>query len=374
MKLASRMDHIHSSGIRRVFDLAAKLKDPANLSIGQPDFPPPKQVLDAAADAIRGGFSAYTQTQGILELRQAVARKLKERNGIAADPENVLITSGVMGGITLAFTALIDPGDEFMMTDPFFLAYPHLVRLMEGVPVEVDTYPSFLPDIGRLKKALTERTKALVLNSPANPTGAVYPRSLVKKLAAFASSNDLLVISDEIYERFLYEGEHVSIGSLHEKTLTLNGFSKSHAVPGWRVGYATGPEELIAAMKKLQQYTFVCAPSFAQKALASTMDADIWEHVKHYREKRDRLCRELKGFRFTKPEGAFYLFPEAPGGDASAFVERAIQRGVLVIPGNVFSHRDTHFRISFAAPDREIERGIAVLRELAQARAEPAAR
>ena len=145
-------------------------------------------------------------------------------------------------------------------------------------------------------------------------------------------------------------------------------------MPGWRVGYATGPEELIAAMKKLQQYTFVCAPSFAQKALASTMDADIWEHVKHYREKRDRLCRELKGFRFTKPEGAFYLFPEAPGGDASAFVERAIQRGVLVIPGNVFSHRDTHFRISFAAPDREIERGIAVLRELAQARAEPAAR
>ena len=365
--IAKRMSKMESSGIRRIFDLAAKLKNPCNLSIGQPDFDTPEPVKQEAIKWIQAGFNKYTQTQGITELREEVAKKLRERNGITADAERVLITSGVMGGFYLACCVLFDPGDEVMMLDPYFVAYKQIVSLMGGRPVCVNTYPDFHPKAAAIKKAITEKTKAIIINSPNNPTGHVYRREDIKRIVEIAERNDILVISDEVYEPFVYAGEHVSPGSLSENVLTLNGFSKTASITGWRIGYAAGPAAIMEEMKKLQQYSFVCAPSFAQKAMVSTMDVDISAHIGRYRQRRDRLYDELHSlYPMKKPEGAFYLFPEARGESGAAFVEKAISKELLVIPGNAFSERDTHFRISYAAPEAQIERGIAILKELAR--------
>ena len=367
--ITDRSRRIDSSGIRKVFDLAARIEDPVNLSIGQPDFDVPEPIKRRAMEAMAGGFNKYTPTEGIGPLRERVAKRYSFLD-VATD--NVLITSGVSGGLLLAFLVLIEEGDEVIIPDPYFVMYKHLCRLSGGEPVFVDTYPGFKLTPEKLESAVTERTKLLILNSPSNPTGIAYTAEEIGELAEAAGRHDLLILSDEIYEGFLYDREHVHVARHYERTLTLSGFSKTLAMTGWRVGYAVGPERIIGEMAKIQQYTFVCAPSFAQHAALAAMDYDMSEQVACYKRKRDRIYSGLKdSFNVTKPSGAFYLFPEAPGGDGNAFVDRAIARKVLVIPGDVFSERKSHFRISFAAADEKIERGIAILNELAETAGEP---
>ncbi len=362
--IAERMGQIDSSGIRKVFDLASSLREPVNLSIGQPDFDVPEPIKARAMHAIETGHNKYTVTQGIPDLRKAVLRYEKRQSGISHS--SVLITSGVSGGILLAFMALINPGDRVAIPDPYFVMYKHLCRLMGGVPVYVDTYPDFRLTPKRLRKAGAADAKLLVLNSPCNPTGMVMPKSHLRKVAGWAEENDVFIVSDEIYRSFCYDGDCPSAASFTDKVLLLNGFSKSCAMTGWRLGYAIGPEPLIAEMKKLQQFSFVCAPSIAQYAGVVALRMSPERHVRAYQAKRDILYEGLRGkFRLQKPEGAFYAFVEAPGGDGDAFCKRAIERSVLVIPGSVFSERGTHFRISFAADDRVIEEGVEVLCSLA---------
>ncbi|GAB4343556.1 MAG: aminotransferase class I/II-fold pyridoxal phosphate-dependent enzyme [Candidatus Abyssubacteria bacterium] len=363
--LADRMKLIDSSGIRKVFDLAAKLKDPINLSIGQPDFDIPDEIKEVGIQSIREGFNRYTVTQGIPELREAVAEYYRSRHKVKF--EDVLITSGVSGGLMLAFIALVQPGDEVLLPDPYFVMYKHLANLFGGRPVFVDTYPDFTLRPERLEEKVSPRTKLLVINSPANPTGRVYRAAEYKAIAEFARRHNLFVITDEIYDHFIYDSAPDTFAKYYEKTLLLNGFSKSSAMTGWRLGYAAGPHEVIEAMKMLQQYSFVCAPSFAQKAGLAALDYDISGHIAEYRVKRDLIYEGLKGhFEVERPGGAFYIFPKAPGGDGVKFVERAIANNLLIIPGNVFSEKNTHFRISFAAPDETIKRGIDVLQRLAR--------
>lgn len=363
--IAKRMGRMESSGIRRVFDLAARMKEPVDLSIGQPDFDTPEPVKKEAIRWINAGFNKYTMTQGIRELREAVAERLKRKNSIDTDPEGVLITSGVMGGFYLACCVLINHGDEVIIPDPYFVAYKQMVSFAGGKPIYVDTYPDFHPNPADIKKAITDKTKAIILNSPNNPTGHVYSRQVISKIAEIAERNELIIISDEIYEPFIYLGEHVSPGSMYDGVLTLNGFSKTCSITGWRIGYATGPLEIINEMKKLQQYSFICAPSFAQKAMVKTMDPDISHHIERYRQRRDFLYKELKEhYPMPRPEGAFYLFPKAPLGTGTEFAQKAIENNLLVIPGSVFSERDTHFRISYAAPEEQIKRGIEILNRL----------
>jgi len=363
--LADRMKMIDSSGIRKVFDLAAKMKDPINLSIGQPDFDIPDEIKEAGIDAIRDGFNRYTVTQGIPELREAVSEHYKKQFGVK--PDDVLITSGVSGGLMLAFIALVQPGDEVLLPDPYFVMYKHLTNLFGGKAVFVDTYPDFTLRPERLEEKVTGKTKVLVINSPANPTGRVYKHDELQAIAEFARRHKLLVVSDEIYDRFIYDREFETFAKYYENTLVLNGLSKSSAMTGWRVGWAAGPHEIVESMKMLQQYSFVCAPSFAQKAALTAMDYDIGKHIGEYRSKRDLIYDGLKDhFEVEKPGGAFYIFPKAPGGDGVKFVEKAIANNVLIIPGNVFSEKNTHFRLSFAATDDTIERGIEVLQKLAK--------
>jgi len=363
--IANRMKMIDSSGIRKVFDLAAKLENPINLSIGQPDFDVPNEIKEVAIDSIREGFNSYTVTQGIQELRDAVCEDYRNLHGV--EFEDILITSGVSGGLTLAFIALVEEGDEVLLTDPYFVMYKHLANLFGGKPVFVDTYPDFAVLAEKLEEKVSPKTKMLVINSPSNPTGRIYSAEELRAIAEFARKHDLLVISDEIYDHFIYDQPHETFAKYYEKTLLLNGFSKSSAMTGWRVGYAAGPREVIESMKTLQQYSFVCAPSFAQKAGIAALSFDISKHIAEYRAKRDLIYEGLKGhFEVEKPGGAFYIFPKAPGGDGVKFVEKAIERNLLVIPGNVFSEENTHFRISFAASDDAIKQGVEILRQLAE--------
>ncbi|HVS38522.1 MAG TPA: aminotransferase class I/II-fold pyridoxal phosphate-dependent enzyme [Gemmataceae bacterium] len=363
--IADRMRHIESSGIRKVFELARSLKDPVNLSIGQPDFDVPTPIKDAAKAAIDGGANAYTVTQGIPELRAKIAADLRSR--YRHEDREVFITSGTSGGLVLALSCAVNPGDEVIVFDPYFVMYPHLVTLAAGTTVYVDTYPDFGLDVDRVRAALTPRTKAILLNSPANPTGRVYPREQVRDLAMLAYDRHILLISDEIYRVFCYDAPFSSPAEFNADVLVLDGFSKTYGMTGWRLGFAHGPRRIIEEMVKLQQFTFVCAPSMVQHAGVAALDCDPSEHVAEYHRKRDRIYEGIKDrYELVKPEGAFYLFPKAPHGTGTEFVAEAIRNQLLCIPGAVFSRRDTHFRLSYAADEKTLDRGVEILNRLAR--------
>jgi len=359
------MAGVDASGIRKVFDLAAKLTNPIDLSIGQPDFDVPEVCKERAIEAIRSGRNRYTVTQGDAELREAILADLRCEFGSFNGP--VLVTSGVSGGILLALLASVNPGDEVLIADPYFVMYKHLVTLLGAKPVFVNTYPDFRLRPERLEAAVTERTRMLILNSPCNPTGAVLAKDELIGAIAVAKRRGLLVLADECYNAFCFDGPFSSAWPLYDRVILLRGFSKTYAMTGWRLGYAVGPAPIIQAMTTLQQYTFVCGPAPLQAGAVVAFQTDPAAHVADFRARRDLIYDGLRErFRVTKPGGAFYMFPEAPGGSGTKFAERAIEAGVLIIPGGVFSQRDTHFRIAFAAKRDVLERGIEALNRLAR--------
>ncbi|MHC4679237.1 MAG: pyridoxal phosphate-dependent aminotransferase [Planctomycetota bacterium] len=366
--IADRTKLVDASGIRKVFALAAQLKDPVNFSIGQPDFDVPEALKEEAIQAIRAGQNSYSQTAGDEALKGKIAQRVAAEYGWE-DPA-VLVSSGVSGGLLLTFMATVNPGDEVIIPDPYFVMYKHLVNLVGGKCVFVDSYPDFELPVEKISRAITDRTKMIILNSPSNPTGVVYSDQQVRELARIAAERDVLVLTDEIYEAFCYDGACPSIAHYHAKSLVLKGFSKSHAMTGWRLGYIAAPaclRDVVEQMTKIQQYTFVCAPTPFQKAAIGALDYDVSDLVDGYRRKRDLLYEGLKDtFELVRPGGAFYAFVKAPGGaGATEFVEKAIKNNVLIIPGSVFSEKDTHFRISYATSDEKIGQGVEILRNLA---------
>jgi aspartate aminotransferase/aminotransferase len=391
--LADRTAKFDSSGIRKVFDLAAKMANPINLSIGQPDFPVPDAVKEAAIAAIRGDKNGYSQTQGIPDLRAKLQALVDERHHHA--DRRVLVTSGTSGSLVLAVLAMVNPGDEVIVFDPYFVMYPALVGMVGGKCVMVDTYPDFRIDAERVKAAITPRTKMILFNSPANPTGVVADEEELKAIAAIAREHNIVLVSDEIYREFCYDAPLLSPATWNDQTIVVDGFSKSYGVTGWRLGFVHGPSAIIDKMTMLQQYTFVCAPHPLQWAAVAALDVDMRPHIDAYRRKRDRVVNGLTeaGYNVAPPGGAFYVFPEVPAGvggsrggkstggasgthtgvqagaglgSGSEFVARAIENELLIIPGNIFSERDTHFRISYAASEETIERGLDVLVALNQ--------
>jgi aspartate/methionine/tyrosine aminotransferase len=361
--VAKRTSLIDASGIRKVFALAAELKDPINFSIGQPDFDVPEPLKQEAIKAIEAGMNRYSQTAGDRDFQDKIAARMSAEFGW--DDPAVLVTSGVSGGLLLAFMALINPGDEVIIPDPYFVIYKHVINLFGGKCVFVDAYPDFGLPVEKITEAITDKTKMIILNSPCNPTGLVYSEEQIKAMAKVATEKDVLVLTDEIYEQFCYDGPCTSIAKYHEKVLLMRGFSKSYAMTGWRLGYVAAPASLkpiIEEMTKIQQYTFVCAPTPFQKAALAALDYDVSDLVAGYAAKRNLLYDGLKDtFELTKPGGAFYAFVKAPGCSATEFVSKAIKNNVLIIPGNVFSERDTHFRISFATTEEKIQQGVEVL-------------
>ncbi|MHC5005282.1 MAG: pyridoxal phosphate-dependent aminotransferase [Planctomycetota bacterium] len=373
--ISDRCRAIDVSGIRRVFELGAKLADPINLSIGQPDFAVPEPIKSAAIDAIRADRNGYTLTQGSDELLGAITRRLREDVGWDApgDELGLMVTSGTSGALLLAFMALLNPGDEAIIGDPYFVIYPALGTLSGATVVYADTYPDFRMTAERVEPLITGRTRLLLVNSPGNPSGAVLSGAELRDLVELCEARGIVLVSDEIYDTFTYgdaleDGRCPSPARFGRQMLLVRGFGKTYGCTGWRMGYAAGPAPLVRQMAKLQQYTFVCAPSMAQAGCAAAFDVDMSAHVDAYRRKRDMVMSALDDVaRIAAPGGAFYAFVEVPaalGCTASEFVERAIERNVLVIPGSVFSRRDTHFRISYATDDDRLREGLAILRSL----------
>ena len=282
-----------------------------------------------------------------------------------------------LAALLLALLTVVGPGDEVLIPDPYFVMYRHLVTLAGGKPVYVDTYPDFQTTAARIEPLITERTKLLLFNTPSNPTGVVATDRACQDVVKLCERKNILLLSDEIYDEFCYEkilrhGQTrcPSPAAYSSNMLLLRGFSKTYGMTGWRLGWAAGPRPIIEQMTKLQQYSFVCAPSMVQVAGVEALDIDMKQPVDRYRQKRDRVVEKLRGtYELTTPGGAFYAFPKVPeklGITASQFVERAIARSLLIIPGSVFSSRDTHFRISYACDDAMLDRGLDILLDLAR--------
>ena len=361
--IADRMHQIDASGIRKVFDLAATMKNPINLSIGQPHFDTPTSVKQALISAVEAGKNVYTVTQGIPPLRDALQSRVTAELG--HPDRQTFITSGTSGGLLLALSVLVNPGDEVVAFDPWFVMYKHLVTLAGGTCRQIDTYPDFRIDLNKVRDAITPKTKAILCNSPCNPTGYVATEEEMKGLAELAAEKNVCLISDEIYRVFSYERQFVSPARWNDQTVVIDGFSKSHSMTGLRLGFAHGPAHIIQQMIKLQQFTFVCAPQPVQWAGLAAMDCDVSDRVADYAKKRQFLLNELgNDYEIRGSGGAFYLFIKSPRGTGTEFTRRAIDSGLLVIPGEVFSQKDTHFRVSFAAENATLERGVEVLKRL----------
>ncbi len=375
--LADRTALIDASGIRKIFNLAASMKDPINFSIGQPDFDVPQPLKQVAIDAIKQGKNKYTITAGEPALCAKIAEKITAQFGpsshcsAAASWKNpsVLFASGVSGALLLSFMSLINPGDEVIIPDPYFVMYKHLVNLLGGKCVFVDTYPDFGLHPEKIADKITDKAKIIIVNSPCNPTGAVYSTSELKVLAEIAAKREILILSDEIYDKYCYDAPFPSIASIYPNTILMKGFSKSYAMTGWRLAYVAVPQHLkpiIEEMTKIQQYTFVCAPSPFQQAALAALDYDVSDLIADYKTRRDLLYEGLKDkFELIKPAGAFYAFVKSPKGTGTEFVEKAIKNNVLIIPGCVFSEKDTHFRLCYTTTNDKIKKGIEILNKLA---------
>ncbi len=379
--ISQRVLSVPPSGIRRFFDISATMDDVISLGIGEPDFVTPRAVIQAGIRSLEAGHTHYTSNSGTIELRQAVSAYLERLYGIHYDPETeILITVGVSEALYLALTALVNPGDEVIVPHPCFVSYAPEVVFAGGVPVVIDTYPEhdFQVTGEEIEQAITPRTKALLIGYPNNPTGAVLTQQRLLEIAAVAERHDLFVISDEIYDRLVYGIQHTHFATLPKmrpRTLVLSGFSKSHAMTGWRLGYAVGPAEIIAAMRKIHQYTIMSAPTTAQIAVAETL-AEVDDEVERMRAEYDRRRRlvvdgfnEL-GLTCFEPRGAFYAFPDirASGMDDETFCEKLLkEERVAVIPGSAFGRTGAGFvRACYATSYEKLEEALERMRRFMQ--------
>ena len=364
--ISDRLKHLDSSDFRDAFHKQQHLKDPVDLSVGVPEELTPEHIKKAGIEAITNDRTAYTPANGLPELRDEISKKLLRENKISATPEMITVVPGLTTGQLLIYMAIVDPGDEIVVIDPYYPPYTQLAAAVGANVLLVNSLPTFHPDIPEIEASITNRTKAIVINSPNNPTGAVYSESDLRKIAEIADRHGVLVISDEIYEHFNYESKHFSIGSIYENTLTLNGFSKAYAMTGWRLGYISGPQELIEAINEIQQYSVFASSTIAQHAALSAIKSPP-ELTKRYTHKRDVLKAELEslGYEINGMEGAYYAFVKAPNDMQDfEFVQKAADHNLIVVPGRAFSSRTGYFRLSYGAPMSEIRAGLKILRQM----------
>ncbi|MBX3083542.1 MAG: aminotransferase class I/II-fold pyridoxal phosphate-dependent enzyme [Anaerolineae bacterium] len=368
--ISQRVQAVPPSGIRKFFDIAATMQDVISLGIGEPDFVTPQRVLDAGINSLRHGETHYTSNSGTVEMRRALSAYLHKLYGIEYDPEHeLLVTVGVSEALYLAMTAILDPGDEVIVPEPCFVAYTAEVIFAGGKAVTVPTYmkDNFQVQPEAIEAAITPKTKALLIGYPNNPTGAVMERETMLKIAALAEKHDLIVISDEIYDRLVYGFQHVHFAGLpnmRERTIALGGFSKSHAMTGWRIGYAAASAPLLAAMRKVHQYTIMSAPTTAQAAAIVAMEnaeEDVAAMLAEYDRRRKLIVGGFNELGLTcfEPRGAFYAFPniQASGMDSDTFADTLLaEEHVAMVPGSAFGPSGAGFaRASYATAYEKIE-------------------
>lgn len=365
--IAQRLSYFDSSDFREAVKKQSELPDPIDLSIGVPEELTAEHVKAAGIKAIKEDKTKYTPANGIIELREAIAHKLQTENNIICNKDTVTVVPGLTTGQLLVYLALIDPGDEVIVFDPYYPPYPHLANMVGAHLVYVSTLPSFQPDLGALEASITNRTKLIVINTPNNPTGAVYSESTLRKIASIANAHNLIIVSDEIYEHFIYESHHFSIGSIYPKTVTMNGFSKEHAMTGWRLGYIAGPIEVIDAINELQQYVVMSSSSIAQHAALAAIKEKPINLVNKYRQKRDFVIKQLQamGYTINGAQGAFYIFLKAPSDLTDIeFVEQATSEGLIIVAGRAFSRLHGYVRISYGTDMQTLERGLKVFEKI----------
>lgn len=389
-KNADRLENVVLGQIRAVAEKARELesagKDVIHLEIGEPDFTTPKHIVEAAQDALAAGEVHYAPNRGIVQLRETISKKLKAENGINADPNtDILITQGAAEALSIAFFAHCNPGDEVLIIEPSFASYANLAHLVGAIPVSVPTREenNWVVDPKELLKAITSKTKMILINSPCNPTGAVYPKEVLEKIAEYSIKHDLLVVADEIYEKITYqEDSHFSIGSLkgmEDRTITINGFSKAYAMTGWRLGYVVANKELITNMLKVHQYGVTCVPTFTQFGanVAYTekekSEQSVLEMTEAYKRRRDIVYEGLsniEGITTSLPEGAFYAFPNISKFKLTSaeFSERLLtEAGVATVPGSVFSAvGEGYIRISFATSEENLKEAMKRMKQFVE--------
>ncbi|MBA4379616.1 MAG: aromatic amino acid aminotransferase [Anaerolinea sp.] len=372
--LSKRVAGLKPSGIRKFFDIAATMKDVISLGIGEPDFITPKPIMDAGRRALDAGETHYTSNAGKLELRQALTDHLLKLYGVKYDPASeVIITVGVSEALYLTMTALLDPGDEVIIPTPCFVSYQAEVILAGGVPVEIPSRleDNFQLDPARVRAAITPRTKVIFVGYPSNPTGAVATRETLSQVAKIAEERNLILVSDEIYDRLVYDFQHVCVPALGEsiqkRTVLLGGFSKDYAMTGWRIGYAAGPADIIKGMVRIHQYTIMSAPTIAQEAAIEALtngEQYVQEMVAEYDRRRRLIVSGLNRLGLTtfEPRGAFYAFPKitASGMDDETFAEKLLrEEHVAVVPGNAFGPGGDGFvRCCYATAYEKIEEAL----------------
>jgi len=373
-RLSKRVAGLKPSGIRKFFDIAATMDDVISLGIGEPDFTTPKPILDAGIRSLQNGETHYTSNWGKLELRQAVSDHLQNLYNVKYDPTNEIIaTVGVSEALYLTFTAILNPGDEVIIPTPCFVSYQAEVIMANGVPIEVVAREenNFMIDPADIRKAITPNTRCIFIGYPSNPTGAVATREVMLEIGKIAEEHDLLVVSDEIYDRLVYDFEHVCFPALDEslkqRTILLGGFSKDYAMTGWRIGYACGPSDLIQGLVRIHQYSIMSAPTTAQDAALEALKSGnpfVEEMRTEYDRRRRLLVAGLNrlGLRTFEPRGAFYTFPniQASGMDDEVFAETLLrEESVAVVPGNAFGPGGAGFaRMCYATSYEKIEEAL----------------
>jgi len=371
-RVSDRVRGIKGSGIREFFDIAQRMEDAISLGVGEPDFVTPWNIREACIFSLEKGYTSYTSNWGLLELRESLSDRIYKESGVHYEPEGeILITTGVSEAFDLALRAIVNPGDEVILHEPSYVSYKPCTTFAGGTPVCVDTgvEDEFKLRAEKLEGKITARTKAIVLSYPSNPTGATLGRKDLEEIADVVNEHDLLVISDEIYGKLTYEGEHTCFSSLNgmkEQTILLNGFSKAYAMTGWRIGYAVGNKEIIEAMMKIHQYIMLCTPITAQMAAVEALrsDDEMERMVSEYNRRRRLMVEGLReiGLSCFEPKGAFYTFPSVAntGLTSEEFAKRLLlEEKVVLIPGSVFCACGEGFvRCSYAVSQYEIKEAL----------------
>jgi len=383
MKYSEKIEKVQPSATLGITSKAKAMKkegkDVVVLAAGEPDFDTPFFVKEAAEKAIREGFTKYTPSDGTVTLKEAICRKFSRENGLKYNTDEIVVSNGAKHSLYNIFQVILNPGDEVLIIHPYWLSYPEMVVLAGGIPrfLATSQKKGFKAISGDINAAVTSKTKAIVINSPSNPTGVVYNREDLKEIAEVCVSKNILIISDEIYEKIIFDGEkHVSIASVSEKakknTIVVNGVSKSFSMTGWRIGYMAGDRDLVKKIGILQDHSTSNPSSISQAAAecALTHSAEDWveENRKNFEKRRDVLFGLLSGIKKIKPfkpQGAFYMFCDisATGMDSATFCGRLLEeKQVAIIPGKPFG-ADDHVRISFATSTEVLEKGVGRIRE-----------
>jgi len=373
--ISERESELPVSTIGKLIAMAAEDKSIISLGPGEPDFDSPKNIIRAAKKCLDQGYTHYSPPGGRKTLKEAIIKKLKKDNKITVSPENIIVTCGSTEAILLSLISTIDPGEGVIITDPGFLAYKPTVEVLNGMPISIplkeeNGFQINLDDIkGRF---VPEKTNAMIINTPMNPTGVVFSKKVLEELADFAIENDIIIVSDEAYEKFVYDdAKHISIGSLNgmsEHIITLHSFSKTYAMPGFRLGYAAGPEKMVKAMTKLHIFSSISAPTVSQVAAVEALNgsqAPFRKMVREYDRRRKMVCKRIRGFPnffMKEPKGAFYVFPNITEFEMSSydFAEALLKKaGVAVVPGTEFGmHGEGYIRLSYATSYDKIVSGL----------------